>query len=120
VLYNSDMTGTAKTKQLKQEYVKYFEDVPVQKYAAMAIARDEDTIIRWRKEDTTFADAVQRAKASWIRKKVIASKAEFALERLENEVFSPKLTVAHEGLDETRNKIRAFLDEVHEDDFVAQ
>jgi HJR/Mrr/RecB family endonuclease len=33
-------------EELKQEYTRYFEDVPIQKYAAMAIGRDEDTIIR--------------------------------------------------------------------------
>ncbi len=74
--------------ELKQSYVKYYEDVPVQCYAALYIGRDEDTIIRWRKEDSSFAEAVQRAKAEWVRKKVIATKAEFALERLEKSIFS--------------------------------
>jgi hypothetical protein len=80
-------------QQLKQKYVGYFLDVPVQRYAAMYIGRDEDTVIRWRKEDTQFAEAVQRAKAEWIRKKVIATKAEFALERLERDIFSSKSSV---------------------------
>ncbi|MCX6727562.1 MAG: hypothetical protein NTX11_01990 [Candidatus Saccharibacteria bacterium] len=87
---NSNNTIT----RLKEEYVAYYSDVPVQKYAAMSIARDEDTIIRWRREDSEFADAVQRAKAGWIRKKVLATKAEFALERLEKEVFSPHSTTS--------------------------
>ncbi len=101
-----------KMASLKAKYIEYFEDVPVQKYAAMVVARDEDTIIRWKKEDPEFADAVQRAKANWIRKRVIASKAEFALERLENEVFSPKVVLTHEAnLQDTREKIRAFLDD---------
>lgn len=82
--------------ELKVTYVKYYEDVPIQKYAAMAIGRDEDTIIRWRKEDKDFADAVQRAKAEWIRKKLLAVKAEFALERLEREVFSHRVNVINE------------------------
>ncbi|MDB5162109.1 MAG: hypothetical protein JWM52_617 [Candidatus Saccharibacteria bacterium] len=73
---------------LKQQYIEYYEDVPIQKYAAMAIGRDEDTVIRWKKEDTSFADAIKRAHAQWVRKKVIAVKAEFALERLQKEVFS--------------------------------
>ncbi len=76
--------------KLKADYVKYFEDVPVQKYAAMSIGRDEDTIVRWKQGDPDFADAIQVAKAKWIRKKVLATKAEFALERLEKEVFSPR------------------------------
>lgn len=97
---------------LKKKYIDYFEDVPIQKYAAMAVGRDEDTIIRWKKEDTDFADSVQRAKAEWVRKKVLATKAEFALERLEREVFSPQLTISHQAdLEVTRDKIRAFLDD---------
>lgn len=79
-------------QRLKTEYLAYFEDVPVQKYAAMYIQRDEDTVIRWKKEDPEFADRVQRAKAIWIRKKAIAIKAEFALERLESEVFGRQNT----------------------------
>lgn len=72
---------------LKEEYVKYYEDVPIQKYAAMYIGRDEDTIIRWKNDDQDFADAIQRAKAEWVRKKMLGVKAEFALERLEKSVF---------------------------------
>ncbi len=76
--------------KLKQEYVEYYRHVPIQKYAALAIARDEDTVIRWKKSDKKFADAVKRAQAEWVRKKVLASKAEFALERLESEIFSKR------------------------------
>ncbi len=79
--------------ELKAEYVKYYADVPVQKYAAMAIARNEDTIMRWRHEDPDFADAVQMAHAEWIRKRMLATKAEFALERLEKSVFAPTATI---------------------------
>lgn len=82
---DNDRLGT-----LKQRYIEYYSDVPVQKYAAMAIGRNEDTIIRWRNEDSEFADAVQMAKAEWVRKRVLATKAEFALERLEKDVFSAR------------------------------
>lgn len=78
---------------LKAEYVKYYKDVPIQKYAAMFIAKDEDTIIRWRKEDSIFADAVLRAKAEWVRKRLITTRAEFALERLEKNIFSNNATI---------------------------
>jgi hypothetical protein len=81
---------------LKSAYIEYYVDVPVQKYAAMYIGRDEDTIIRWRNEDQEFADAVQKAKAEWIRKRLIATKAEFALERLEKSIFSQSITTVEE------------------------
>lgn len=92
------MSTSQKIRALKNEYVRYFQDVPVQKYAAMAIGKDEDTILRWKKQDKTFADAILKAKAEWVRKKCIASKAEFALERLEAEVFGRKHDQRHLGL----------------------
>lgn len=83
------MKTTDTIDDLKAQYVSYFEDVPIQKYAAMAIGKDEDTLIRWRKADPIFADAVKRAKAEWVRKKILSVKAEFALERIEKEIFKP-------------------------------
>jgi hypothetical protein len=74
-------------KQLKADYIGFFKDCPIQRYAADYIGRDEDTIIRWRKNDPDFSEAVKRAKADWVRKKVMQTKAEFALERLESEIF---------------------------------
>lgn len=74
-------------ESLKEAYLDYFKDVPVQKYAAMAIGRDEDTIIRWKNEDTLFADRVNQAKAEFVRKRILAVKAEFALEKLMGDVF---------------------------------
>ncbi len=80
-----------KINELKKEY---FEDVPIQKYSSEYIGRDEDTILRWRRDDKTFADVVQRAKLKWIRKKMIATKAEFALERLEKGMFSSNIPLS--------------------------
>lgn len=86
--------GRQKTiAKLKEEYVSFYADAPVQKYAAMYIGKDEDTIIRWRKADRAFADAIQRARAEFVRKMILRSKAEFALERLEREVFGRKEVV---------------------------
>lgn len=73
--------------QLKDKYIRYYEDVPVQKYAAMYIGRTEQTVISWCKSDIDFFNRVQVAKANWIKKKFIKTKAEFQLEKLEKEVF---------------------------------
>lgn len=98
------MTAKGNIEHLKNQYVDYYRDVPVQKYAAMYIGRDEDTIIRWRNQDKSFADRVNQSKAEWIRKRLIASKAEFALERLAKEVFSERVLV------EPINPIRLILE----------
>lgn len=75
---------------LKQKYIKYFRDVPIQRYAAMYIGRDEDTIIRWRKDDAEFADCVESARAAWVKEKLKATLPSFALERVEKEIFTEK------------------------------
>ncbi len=74
-------------QELKDKFVKYFEDVPVQKYAAMHIGVTEQTIVKWKDEDESFLNAVNLAKSSWVKKKMLTVKAEFALERLEKDVF---------------------------------
>ena len=73
--------------ELKERYLEYYADLPVQKYAAMYVGRDEDTIKRWRDNDTDFADKVNLARAKWVRRKASKAKVEFALERLEKSIW---------------------------------
>lgn len=76
---------------LKKEYVAYYEVVPIQKLAAHWIKKDEDTIIRWRKDDPIFADEIAKAKSVFVKANVIRVKSsEFLLERLVNEHFGDK------------------------------
>lgn len=74
-------------KELKVRYIEYYKDLSVQKYAAMYIGRDEETIINWRKADLDFSNRVNLARAEWVRKKATKAKVEFALERLEKSIF---------------------------------
>lgn len=89
------MPDTLKDKvaRLKDSYIEYYTTTPIQRYAAMFIGRDEDTVIRWRREDTDFAERVQMAHATWIQQRVAKVKPEFALERLEKLIFSPNTVV---------------------------
>lgn len=73
--------------ELKERYIQYYKDLPVQKYAAMYVGRDEDTIKRWREDDADFADRVNLARAEWVKQKASKAKVEFALERLEKSIF---------------------------------
>lgn len=68
--------------ELKRKYVEYYRDAPIQKYAAMHIGRDQDTIITWRAKDAEFAEAVDQAKAAFVSSKMKKAKVEFVLERL--------------------------------------
>lgn len=76
--------------RLKDEYVEYYTDVPVQKYAAMAIGRTEETVIEWRASDPDFSNRVEKARAAWVKKKAAKVKAEFALERLEKDIWAQR------------------------------
>lgn len=78
-------------KALKDAYVNYYSDVPVQKYAAMYIGKTEATIINWLKADEEFYNRVQNARASWVKKQALKAKAEFKLERLEKEVWKESI-----------------------------
>ena len=73
--------------ELKRKYIEYYKELPVQKYAAMYVGRDEETIINWRKDDLDFSNQVNLARAEWVRKKASKAKVEFALERLEKQIF---------------------------------
>lgn len=81
----------AEIANLKDKYIRYYEDVPVQKYAAMYIGRTEQTIISWCKSDKDFFNRVQVAKSIWVKKRVLKTRAEFQLERLANDVFRNSL-----------------------------
>lgn len=97
------MSEDLKKQELKQKYISYYKDLPVQKYAAMYIGKDEDTIIRWKKQDEDFADAVHGARAEWVRRKASKARVEFALERLEKEIFAERKELKVE--DDTVDKI---------------
>ncbi len=51
--------------ELKDRFIFYYEQLPVQKLAAGFIGRDEDTIIKWRTSDPDFADRVAKARSEW-------------------------------------------------------
>jgi hypothetical protein len=72
--------------QLKAEYINYYSDVPIQKYAAMFIGRDEDTLIRWRKKILNLRMLYRGLKLSDTQKSH-SPKAEFALSDLKKKSF---------------------------------
>jgi hypothetical protein len=68
--------------------------LPVQKLAGAHIGRDEDTIIRWKTEDSEFADQIENAKAEWALKNVKGVRSrEWLLERLMNDHFADKRNI---------------------------
>lgn len=77
--------------ELKTTFLEYYQELPIQKLAAAAIGKDEDTIIRWRHEDADFADQVGIARATWALEKVRKVRSpEWVLERVLNDHFAPQ------------------------------
>jgi len=75
----------------KKKFLEYFADVPVQKIAASYVNVSEDTILRWKKEDSAFTDQIEFLGGEWIRRNVKEVKSrEWLLERLFRQHFSER------------------------------
>lgn len=83
--------------KLKQDYVAFYEAVPIQRFAAQSIGRDEDTIIRWRKEDKVFAEEVQKAESASVQSRLKRVRPEWYLERVFKKDFSEHKEIEHSG-----------------------
>lgn len=68
---------------LKLKFLEYFKEVPIQKFAAGHIGRNENTIKVWKDEDPDFLDCIEEAKSAFVRKSIndVRSK-EWLLERI--------------------------------------
>lgn len=88
------MTQTkAEIKELKETFIRYFRDVPIQKYAAQFIKRDDDTISYWKKHDPKFTEDIKQAEAEFISKALNKTKADWKLERIFKKDFSARTEI---------------------------
>jgi len=87
------MTEQERIAAEKVKFLEYFADVPIQKYAAMYIGKSEDTISRWKGEDTEFADQIEAKKAEYLRKgvkRIRIGDPKWVIERIYKKEFSPR------------------------------
>jgi len=91
------ITQKEEIAMLKEQVVAYYSKLPILKYAAMSVARNEDTVLLWRKEDPDFSDKLQKAKAAFLMSKVNKVKSEFYLERQFREEFGANLDITSKG-----------------------
>lgn len=73
--------------KLKDKFIEYFEDLPIQKYAAQYIGRDEQAICKWKNDDAEFANRIIEAESKFLRKESLKTQAQWKLERLYQEAF---------------------------------
>lgn len=76
--------------QAKAIAIAAAESVYHYRLIARSVNRDEDTLIRWRNDDTEFAEALEQGRLRFIKKNVAIAKPEFLLERLEPELFKQR------------------------------
>lgn len=78
-----------KTK-LKEKFLSYFRELPLQHLAGASIGRDPDTISRWKSEDKEFAEQIELIRSEWALKNVKSVRSkEWLLERIMREEFRP-------------------------------
>jgi hypothetical protein len=79
---------------LKEKFLVYFRQLPVQKLAAGYVGRSEDTICVWKNEDPDFSDQIELARSEWAMEKAGKVKSkEWLLERIMKDHFAPRQEV---------------------------
>ena len=76
--------------ELKEKFLEYYRQLPIQRLGADFIGVDQDTIINWKKKDKEFSDEIGKAKSNWAlthSKRITSS--EWLLERILRDSFSP-------------------------------
>jgi len=79
--------------QLKEDFLNYYREVPIQKYAAQYIKRDEHTISQWKKDDPAFRHAIDQMESIFLQKNLLKSNAEWKLERMFKKEFSQRTEI---------------------------
>jgi hypothetical protein len=75
---------------LKEDYLRFFSEFPVQKAAADFIGRDVTTVQGWAREDADFQANVSRAKAEWAKRASRRVRPDNLLANLYAETKPPK------------------------------
>jgi hypothetical protein len=87
--------------KLKRKFLKYYSELPIQKYARQWIGRDDDTISLWKKLDPKFSEDIERANSEWTLKNVHGVRnREWLLERIEHQEFMERRQEDHGVTDE--------------------
>lgn len=79
---------------LKEKYLKFFAEFPVQRAAADFIGRTPETIQGWQKSDPVFLADVRRAKAKWAAAASKRVRPDNLLANLYDETKPPKQEIA--------------------------
>jgi hypothetical protein len=87
---DSNKTQQQEIADLKEQYLRFFGEFPVQKAAADFIGRSPATIQHWQNNDPNFSASVFRAKAEWAKKASRRIRPDNLLANLYDETKPPK------------------------------
>lgn len=98
-------------ERLKEKFLEYYRQLPIQKLAGASIGKDETTICRWKKVDADFANQIENAKAEWALEKVKRVRSnEWILERVIRDHFaSENESEINQRLDELEKRLGNLL-----------
>lgn len=51
---------------LKERFLAYYAEMPIKRYAAYSIGRNEDTTLGWERTDPAFSERIDKAKAAYL------------------------------------------------------
>lgn len=81
----------------KNKVLDYLTHLPIYRWAAKSIGKDEDTLIRWRNEDPDFAEKCEIAKSAAIKKLSGRATPDFILKNVAPADFKEKSEVKLNG-----------------------
>lgn len=83
-------TLVEKQTRLKESAVLWAESLYAYKLICRAIGITEDTLKKYRNEDTDFSDRLEQSRTRFLNKQIKKARPEFLLERLESEHFKQR------------------------------
>ena len=89
--------------------------MPIKKYAAYSIGRDEDTILLWQKDDSDFSDRIKKLKSAYLLAKSRQLPATFIIPLLFRELTPRHELTGKDGKD-LPAPILGGVSNVHTDD----
>jgi hypothetical protein len=96
---------TLLTEELKERIIQSAEVIFHYKWVAKSVGIDEDTLLKYRKEDKDLSDRLEQARSRFIRDNLKKARPDFKLETADRETFGKQQEVKVTG-----NAIQAIID----------
>lgn len=89
----------ANIARLKEKFLSYYAKMPIKRYGAYYVGRDEDTILLWEKNDSEFSERIKELKAEYLLQKAKTLRSEFIIPLLFRELTPRQEITGKDGKD---------------------